>query len=210
MSIHARILVLAAGMSLLGASPAEAQLAGKLKDAVKQGMEDRKQATEDGLVMRSALLGDSIAALGLAPVGGLADDVASGAESAVTGAVAALSSSSDDPVELLRAGLDAGRVELADVFLEATAEPTPEGEELLGVLAGLLVERGEPILLEAYASYTAPPDLAERRVRIARTLLMAYGADPGMLFGSTDGIPFDDPAEDGSSGAADLRARPLR
>jgi hypothetical protein len=103
--------------------------------------------------------------------------------------------------------LQAGRVDLSSVFRARSAEPSEDGAAALEMLAGLVAERAEPVLIEAFAAPDEDRDLAPRRVRMVRTLLLAHGLDASQMLAVADAKP--DP--DASHGAVvQVRVRPLR
>jgi hypothetical protein len=194
---------------LLAERPANGQVLDRMREAARERIDARKIATEDNLVLHAALVGDSLAALGLAPV----DSLVGSAASAITFA-ATRAGGSDGTGERARLdeALRAGRADLVDVFTIGTVEPSEAGQELLQTLATLVAERAEPVLLEAFADAVEPgdplPGLGERRVRLARALLVGYGRPATLVFAVTDGDPGGAASEAGAP--VQLRVRPLR
>jgi hypothetical protein len=113
---------------LLAERPANGQVLDRMREAARERIDARKIATEDNLVLHAALVGDSLAALGLAPV----DSLVGSAASAITFA-ATRAGGSDGTGERARLdeALRAGRADLVDVFTIGTVEPSEAGQELL-------------------------------------------------------------------------------
>jgi hypothetical protein len=188
--------------------PASAQVAGRIKNAVKESVDRRKSEAEDRLVMESGRAADSLVALGLNPVDSLLGTATAGVQAAVTFVAAGVRGdrAGGERARMAKA-LQAGRVDLSGVFLARSAEPSEDGAAALEMLAGLVAERGEPVLIEAFAAPDEDRDLAPRRVRMVRTLLLAHGLDASQMLAVADAKP--DP--DASHGAVvQVRVRPLR